>query len=114
MLPKIKKVEFQDVRINDEVYKDNDLFLFANGIEAVDATKTPTMEDFEKLMLHEPDVVIFGTGFRKRPGIDAKIHDAAKKHKIELHVLSTPEAAKKFQELSREGRKTVAKLHLTC
>lgn len=114
MLPRIKKVEFRNVHIDDDVHTDNDLFLFPHGVETVDAARRPTVKDFDKMLLHEPEAAVFGIGFKKKLQIDSKILDAAKKNKIELHVLSTPEAAKKFQELARKGKKVVAKLHITC
>ncbi len=114
MLPKIKKVEFMNVHINEDVHKDNDLFLFSNGVEAVEASRKSTMGDFDKMLLHDPEVVIFGTGFKSKAQVDNKIHEAAKKSNIELYLLTTPEAAKKFQELSRKGKKVVAKLHIAC
>jgi hypothetical protein len=114
MLPRIKKVEFRNVHINDDVYTDNDLFLFSHGIETVEATRRPTLKDFEKILVHEPDAAVFGLGFKGKPQIDSRIFDAAKKHKVELHMLPTPEAAKKFQQLARQGKKVVAKLHITC
>ncbi len=114
MLPRIKKMEFRNVHIDEEIYKDNDLFLFQHGVETTETSHKTTMKDFEKMLLREPAVVIFGTGFKSMAQIDNKIHEIAKKNNIEVHTLSTPEAAKKFQELSRKGKKVVAKLHVTC
>ena len=114
MLPRIKKVEFRNVQIEDEIYKDSDLFLFQHGVETADATRKSTLKDFEKMLLHEPEIVIFGTGFKSKAQIDGKIHDVAKKNNIEVHMLSTKDAIKKFQELSRKGKKVVAKIHVAC
>lgn len=114
MLPKIKKVEFMDVHIDDEVHKDTDLFLFSGGIEKAEASHKSTLEDFEKMMLHEPAAIVFGLGFKRNADFDGKIHEHAQKHGVDVYTLPTPEAARMFQELSRQGKKTVAKLHLTC
>ena len=114
MLPKIKKVGLRNTHINDEVYKDNDLFLHASGVEAVDATRRVSKKDFDKLLLYEPEIAILGTGFNEKVTIDSSVMDAAKKSKVELVVMPTDKAAKKFQELVRSGKKVVAKLHITC
>ncbi|MCX6815335.1 MAG: Mth938-like domain-containing protein [Candidatus Aenigmarchaeota archaeon] len=114
MIPKIKKVELRNVHVNEDVYKDNDLFLHNNGFEPIDASHISTLEDFNKMLLHEPEVAIFGTGFVKKAAISMDIVNAAKKNKIELHILPTADAVKKFQLLARSGKRVVAKLHITC
>ncbi len=114
MLPKIKKMEFMNVHIDDEIHKDNDVILTLNGVEKVDASHSLTKKEFDEMMLHDPSVAILGIGFRGKVKIERSVIDAAKKNSIELHILPTPEASKKFQELARKGEKVVAKLHITC
>lgn len=114
MMPKIKRVEFRNLHIDENVYTDNDVFLFPRGLELMDATHEIKQQDLEKMMLHEPEVAIFGVGFRQKVVVPQNILSAAKKQNIETLVLPTPDAAKKFQELARQGKKVVAKLHITC
>lgn len=114
MLPRIKKIGFRHAHINDDIYSDNDLILHAGGVELLDASHKMTKDDFEKLMLHEPEIAILGVGFKDKVRIDKSVLDAAKKQKVELYVLPTAGAAKKFHELARAGKKVVAKLHITC
>jgi hypothetical protein len=114
MLPKIKKVEFRDVQIGEELFKDNDLLIHRNGVEALAATHRVSEKDFEKMLLHEPEIAIFGTGFKKAIAIDQGVLDAARRNNVELVILPTEQASKKFQELARSGKNVVAKLHITC
>ena len=114
MIPKIKRIEFRNVHIDENVYTDNDLFLSTHGLETSDATHKLTMQDLEKMLLHEPEIAIFGVGFKSKVNVSQAIINAAKKQNVETLVLSTPDAVKKFQELIRKGKKVVAKLHITC
>lgn len=114
MFPKIKKMEFRNAHIDDEVYRDNDIFLHANGIETITPSHKTSLREFEHMLLHEPEAAVFGIGFRSKAKIDDSVIAAARKHKIDIHILPTPDAAKKFQELTRKGKKVVAKLHVTC
>jgi len=38
--------------------------------------------------------------------------DAAKKSSLDIHILKTPDALKKFQEFARKGKKVVAHIHV--
>ena len=114
MLPKIKRVEFMNVHIDDEIHKDSDLILTPNSVEKVNASHKITKEEFEKMLLHDPKIAVFGIGFRGGVKIEKSIFEMAKKSNVELHSMPTPEAAKKFQELARKGQNVVAKLHITC
>jgi hypothetical protein len=114
MIPKIKQIKFRNAHINDNVYTDNDILLFPHSVESVDASRKLTLQDFDRMLLHDPDVAVLGTGFKSKAVIDSAVLASAKKNKIELFVLPTDDAAKKFQELARKGRNVVAKLHITC
>ena len=55
---------------------------------------------------------IFGIGFKGRVKISQEVMDTAKKSGLDIHILKTPDALKKFQELARKGRKAVAHIHV--
>ena len=112
MLPKIKSVELGKVHIDDEIVKE-DFLLHEAGFEIVEKTPRFTLAHFEKLAVHDPQVVLFGAGFRKKASVDGKILDSARKQKIDVHVLSTPDALKKFFELSRSGKRVVAHIRVS-
>jgi len=114
MIPKIRKVKFGDIRINDEVFGKEDFFLYWDFVEPTEKTHKSTIEEFEKMLLKEPDTVIFGTGFSSLVKISDDIIRLAKKENVELFILPTPEALKKFQELTRNGKRVAARIHTTC
>lgn len=111
MLPRIKKVELGKIHINDEVIT-NDFFLHPNGIEQVEKTRAISKREFDRMLLHEPEIAVFGTGFRGRMKLSPDVFDAAKKFNVALHVMDTPSALKKFQEFARRGKKVVAHIHV--
>jgi hypothetical protein len=111
MHPRIKKVEQGKIHLNEEIITDN-LFLHPNGFELLEKTPKISKKDLDRMLLHEPEIAIFGTGFSGKVKLDSGVVEAAKKQKLDVHVLKTPEALKKFSELVREGKKVVAHIHV--
>lgn len=114
MMPRIRKVEFGNIQIDDMIFEKEDFFLFWDSVEPAEKTHKPAIEEFEKMLLKEPDTIIFGTGFSSLVRIDDEIIKSAKKNNIELIILNTPEALKKFQELVKNGKRVAARIHTTC
>jgi hypothetical protein len=111
MLPRIKKVEFGKIHVNNDILTD-DFFIHPNGLEMVEKTRKIGKKEFEKMLLHDPSVAILGIGFKKKMQVSDDVFDAAKKSKVDLHVLPTPDALKKFQEFARKGKNVVAHIHV--
>jgi hypothetical protein len=114
MMPRIRKVEFGNIQIDDMIFGKEDFFLFWDSVEPAEKTHKPAIEEFEKMLLREPDTVIFGTGFGSMVKIDNEIIKSAKNNKVELFILPTPDALKKFQELVKNGKRVAARIHTTC
>lgn len=111
MLPRIKKVEMGKVHINDEIIT-NDFFLHPNGVEQLEKTRVIGRKELDRMLLHDPEIAIFGTGFKSKMKLSSDVFDAAKKSDVALYVLDTSSALKKFQELARKGKKVVAHIHV--
>lgn len=111
MLPRIGKIESGKVHINGEPVSAN-FFLHPNGFELLEKSPKIVSKDLDRMMLHEPEIAIFGTGFRGKIKIDDSIISAAKKQKLDVHVLKTEDAIKTFQEYARKGKKVVAHIHV--
>ena len=111
MLPRIKKVELGKIHINDDIVS-SDFFLHVNGIEQLEKTTSIGKTEFDRVLLHEPQIAIFGTGFMGKVKVSKDVLDAASKNGIDIHTLKTPDALKKFQELARSGKKVVAHIHV--
>jgi hypothetical protein len=114
MIPKIKKVEFGNIQINDNIFDKEDFILFWDSFKAAEKNHSPTLDEFHDILLREPEIVIFGTGFSGCAKISDAIKKEAEKHKIVLIIDKTPEALKRFQEFAKSGRKIAARIHTTC
>ena len=114
MLPKIQKVEFGKIVIDGEEHTENDIVLFWDRVERKDKSHHMTLDHFQDIVLREPDIVIFGTGFSDAVKIDTRIMNEAEKHGVEVILRKTPKALEDFKKFSRQGKKVVAVIHTTC
>lgn len=114
MVPKIKKVEFGNITVDDEVFDKDDFILFRDGFERIEKSHSSDLGEFHSILLREPDLIIFGTGFSNCFKLSEAIKKEADKSRIELMELPTPDAIKKFQELVKIGRRVAARIHTTC
>ena len=111
MMPRIGKIENGSVQINGSPVSDS-FFLHPEGFELLEKSSKISKKDFERASLHEPEIVVFGTGFRGKIKIDETVIAAAKKQEIDVHILSSEAAIKKFQDYARRGKKVVAHIHI--
>ena len=114
MLPKIQKVEFGNIVINGEAHTENDIVLFWDKVEKKEKSHHMTLEHFQDIMLKEPDVVIFGTGFNDMVKIDTRILHEAEKQGVDVIFKKTPKALEEFTKISRQSKKVAAVIHITC
>ena len=114
MLPKIKRVDFGRIKIDDEEHTDNDILLFWDGVVKKEKSHVMTLDHFREMAIRGPEVVVFGTGFNDMVKIDSRILHEAKNENIDVMVRKTPEALKKFRELSTKGKRVAALVHITC
>lgn len=112
MLPKIKRAEPGNIHIDDEIL-DTDFFLHAKGIEKTTTSKHVSKDDIERMLVHEPEAVVIGAGFRGKIKVEDRILRKLEKAGIDAHVVATPDALEKFKSLARTGKKVVAKIHVS-
>ena len=110
-MPRIGKIENGRVHINGAPVTDS-FFLHPRGFELLEKSQKIAKKDFERALLHEPEIAVFGVGFHGKIKIDQSVLDGAKKQKIDVHVLPSEAAIKKFQEFARAGKKVVAHIHI--
>ena len=111
MMPRIGKIENGRVQINGSPVSDS-FFLHPEGFELLEKSSKISKKDFDRVALHEPEIAVFGTGFRGKVKIDDAVVAAAKKQEISVHVLPSEAAIKKFQDYARLGKKVVAHIHI--
>ena len=74
------------------------------------------VEDVKRAVAKNPDVIILGTGAYGVAQVTEECKDFIKQKNIELFIDKTNEAVKKFNTIqaSKEKKKVIALLHLTC
>ena len=70
--------------------------------------------DLKEVFDAQPEVLVVGTGFFGLMQVPAETREDIEKRGIELHVGLTPKAWALYNQLSEQGRKAVAALHLSC
>jgi hypothetical protein len=113
MLPKVKKVEIGRIEVGDKIYGEMDLLLHQHGHEEVDKTHNIGMTEYHAMMMRDPDVLVFGLGFKSEARLSKDILAAARHDKVEVLAMPTADAIKKFYDLARKGKKVVAHIHTT-
>jgi hypothetical protein len=71
-------------------------------------------KEFDILAKEKPEVIIIGNGQYSAMEIGEEVKNLAKERNIELIVLPTPQAIKKFNELTKAKRSVIAYFHVTC
>jgi hypothetical protein len=111
---KIDSTQFGSITINGKRY-DHDILITPEGkIEPLETRIRHVFSEveFELLAKDKPEIIIIGNGQYSCLEIEEKVKNLAKKNRIELIILPTPQAIKKFNELSK--RKISAYMHVTC
>ena len=72
------------------------------------------IEDIHDILADPPDVLIVGRGASAQMIVDPELEQALVKRGIDLIAEPTRLACERFNQLSREGRRVTAALHLTC
>lgn len=112
----IDSTRFGSIAIDGKAY-DHDVIITWEGKVKEARTQTRHLiakKEFFDLLFERPDVIVVGTGQYGDVEVSAEVSKFARKKKIKLIALSTPEAVRKFNELVRTGKKVVAYMHVTC
>lgn len=112
----IDSYQFGQIVIDGQTY-DHDVYINSSGQVKLWWRKESHFideNDIKEALTDESKILIIGTGAY---GV-AKVSDEAKKiiqkNKIELIILPTGEAVKKYNQLKKERQKVAAYFHLTC
>jgi hypothetical protein len=73
-----------------------------------------TRGEIEELAKAKPETVVVGTGTSGKATISEDAQTYAREAKLNLLVLPSLEAIKKFNQLVDEGRPAAALIHVTC
>ncbi|MCD6513660.1 MAG: hypothetical protein J7L07_01935 [Candidatus Odinarchaeota archaeon] len=115
MPPKIEYYDFGRIVIDGKEYN-HDVIIFPDKVKADWWRKEGHrlyLIDIEDVLNYRPEVLIVGTGYHGILKVSDEVRNKLKELGIELMVLKTSEAVKKYNEIA-EKTKVVAALHLTC
>mgnify|MGYP000568942727 CR=1 FL=1 len=73
-----------------------------------------SIEDIQPIIAAKPSVLVVGCGASGLMEVSEQTRKALEKHNIKLEAFDTYQAVRRFNELSEEGIKPAAALHLTC
>jgi len=71
------------------------------------------LEDIAGVLEDPPEILVVGRGDSSMMVVDPRVAEALEKLNVQLVAASTRAACDKFNDLSKEGRRVVAALHLT-
>lgn len=113
---KIEDYDFGRIIVNGKSYK-SDIIIFWDKVRSGWWRReghTLHVEDIADIIDENPDVIVIGTGAYGLMNVLPETENYIKSKGVKLIVKKTKEACKIFNKLSREGKKVVAALHLTC
>jgi len=113
---KIERYSFGSISIDGRRY-DRDLIIYPEVIQTGWWRKEGHrlhLEDIRGVLENPPEVLVVGCGESGGMTVDPEVAAALERLSVELVAEPTKSACKRFNELSREGRRVVAALHLTC
>ena len=110
---KIDSSYFGSIIIDGKKF-DTDLQILPSGeIQPRERMHTVSKREVSDLLMHEPEIIIVGTGNSGLMKVDNDAFVAAQLEGVELIVKPTPQAVQEFNKLSR-GKKVAAVFHVTC
>lgn len=118
--PKITHLSWGRLNVEEHEQAYKDAKLFPGGSREWDWNETGTSHtpgiqpaDVEELLNHGSTVVVLSRGIYKRLQVSPETLEYLKNHEVEVHVLQTEDAVKKYNELA-ETEAVGALIHSTC
>jgi hypothetical protein len=113
------KIEFYDfgkIIVDGKVYG-RDLIIFPEKILEPrwrEEGHSLSLADLKEVIEFKPEILIIGTGYSGLVEVPRGLIKELGRKRIRVLSLRTQEACKEFNRLTREGKRAVAALHLTC
>jgi len=112
----IESYRFGEIRV-DGVRYTSDLIILPSGVKPNWWRREGhrlSLEDLEEVLREKPEILVIGTGYSGLMRVPKELIEHLRAEGIEVMVQRTGEAWKTYNQLSREGRRVAAALHLTC
>lgn len=115
-MKRIEGYSFGSVSVDGRRYT-SDLIVFPESIRSDWWRKEGhrlRVEDIPEVLEDPPEILVVGRGDSAQMVVDPDVKRELEKRDVELVAEPTGSACERFNELSREGKRVVAALHLTC
>lgn len=119
--PQITFFKWGKLEIDGYDHSFRDAKLFPGGAREWDWSETGTRHDpgiqsgdVEELLEHGATVIVLSKGVQLRLKTKSETLEYLESKGVEVHILQTEEAIKKYNQLAQEGIKVGALIHSTC
>jgi len=119
-MTKVDKLSFGSIIIDGKKYS-RDVLVFADGTVKkrrggflMFGSHNIKKEEVEELAQDTPEAIIIGTGTNGKAHIASEPQNWAKEKNLNLLVQPSHKAVARLNELSEQGKKVVALIHITC
>jgi len=112
--PNIDNAFFGSIIIDGQKYGSDLIISWDGEIRERERNHNFKKEDFDEIMMKEPEAIVIGTGNSGLLQVDPALRVSANLNGTELIVAKTPEAIRHFNSLAKIRKKVIAILHATC
>ena len=112
----IDSYQFGKIIINGETYT-NDVIIFTDSVQSNwwrEQGHSLSVDDLTGVLEAAPSILIVGCGASAMMRVPEKTIRFLQQQNIPVEALDTPNAVKRFNDLSKKGENIIAVLHLTC
>lgn len=119
-MAKVNSFNFGSIVIDGKQYGYNVVVLPDGSVKEREASKTMfgshniRKNEIEELAKTEPETLIVGTGTSGMAAVSEEAQAYAREAKLDMVVLHSSEAIEKFNQLTDEGKRAAALIHITC
>ena len=119
-MAKVDSLDFGSIVVDGKPYAYDVLLLPDGTVREREADKamfgnhTIKRNEIEPLVKAKPETIVVGTGTSGLARVSADAEGYAREANLNLVVLPSSEAIKKFNQLVDEGRSVAALIHITC
>jgi hypothetical protein len=111
---KITNVKFGEIEIDKKIYYSDMIIWWDGKVEFRMKSHVLDISDFVKLLEHDPEIVVVGTGMNGICKVNEEVEELAERKGVRIYKEITPKAAEMFNGFVADRKRVVAVLHATC
>lgn len=110
----ITNVKFGEIEIDKKIYYSDMIVWWDGKVEFRMKSHVFDISDFVKLLEHDPEIVVMGTGMNGVCKVTEEVEELAEKKDVRIYKELSPKAAEMFNAFVADKKRVVAVLHSTC